>query len=585
MTSKGKREKENSAKDLKKRVTSSENAYKMQPGANDGSTSDATSCISFGDATSSIKESEVDPEALMAAQCIYYPVNGVYGYYYPGFDGSPGDWDDNGYLWGNHVLELQVISQRMDQWCITFLDFCPYGSISPANVVGVDGECLTQQLYYSSPMYHQTMVSPSFLPQAVAYGPEHAPAFVWDIPAVYADGLHGNDFGRDSAVPYAETNYSCQNGTLKPSKVMLSSSSAFRKKGAAAVPDSSQQTASQSQVFRSINKVNDELSKSIPPSNKIQSISGCEKDGLLSASVDNAKEAGRTLAGTKKQKAAYKTQEACTLDLLDEQNRGQRTSCNHSVLVTSCESTTVPGTSNNNGSPIVSIKKEDYNTPDFDTKYDHALFFIIKSYSEDDIHKSIKYGVWASTPNGNRRLDIAFQVAREKVAEKGCKCPVFLFFSVNASGQFCGVAEMIGQVDFNKNMDFWQQDKWNGYFPVKWHIIKDIPNRQFRHIILENNDNKPVTNSRDTQEVKFPQGTEMLNIFKNYTAKTSILDDFDFYESREKAMQEKRTKPTIAKFEYLTLNTEAAAKAKRPADLKCNTQEESQAGSDTSAKE
>jgi len=60
---------------------------------------------------------------------------------------------------------------------------------------------------------------------------------------------------------------------------------------------------------------------------------------------------------------------------------------------------------------------------------------------------------------------------------------------------------MIGRVDFNKSMDFWQQDKWNGYFPVKWHIIKDIPNPQLRHIILENNDHKPVTNSRDTQEV------------------------------------------------------------------------------------
>lgn len=60
---------------------------------------------------------------------------------------------------------------------------------------------------------------------------------------------------------------------------------------------------------------------------------------------------------------------------------------------------------------------------------------------------------------------------------------------------------MIGRVDFNKSMDFWQQDKWNGYFPVKWHIIKDVPNPQLRHIILENNDHKPVTNSRDTQEV------------------------------------------------------------------------------------
>jgi hypothetical protein len=33
------------------------------------------------------------------------------------------------------------------------------------------------------------------------------------------------------------------------------------------------------------------------------------------------------------------------------------------------------------------------------------------------------------------------------------------FVQVNASGQFCGIAEMVGPVDFNKDMDFWQQDK------------------------------------------------------------------------------------------------------------------------------
>lgn len=78
-----------------------------------------------------------------------------------------------------------------------------------------------------------------------------------------------------------------------------------------------------------------------------------------------------------------------------------------------------------------------------------------------------------------------------------------MYVQVNASAQFCGVAEMIGPVDFEKSVDYWQQDKWSGQFPVKWHIIKDVPNNLFRHIILENNDNKPVTNSRDTQEVMF----------------------------------------------------------------------------------
>lgn len=79
----------------------------------------------------------------------------------------------------------------------------------------------------------------------------------------------------------------------------------------------------------------------------------------------------------------------------------------------------------------VAISKNAYNLSDFVTKYEQALFFVIKSYSEDDIHKSIKYNVWASTPNGNKRLDNAYRLAQERMAEKGTKCPVFLFFSVS----------------------------------------------------------------------------------------------------------------------------------------------------------
>ncbi|XP_010257810.1 PREDICTED: YTH domain-containing family protein 2-like [Nelumbo nucifera] len=156
----------------------------------------------------------------------------------------------------------------------------------------------------------------------------------------------------------------------------------------------------------------------------------------------------------------------------------------------------------------------------------------------DDVHKSIKYNVWASTPNGNKKLDVAYQEAQEKPDG----CPVFLFFSVNTSGQFIGLAEMVGPVDFNKNVEYWQQDKWNGSFSVKWHIVKDVPNSLLKHITLENNENKPVTNSRDTQEVKMDQGLQMLKIFKEHSSKTCILDDFGFYEARQKTMQEKRVK-------------------------------------------
>ncbi|XP_050382188.1 YTH domain-containing protein ECT1 isoform X2 [Argentina anserina] len=221
------------------------------------------------------------------------------------------------------------------------------------------------------------------------------------------------------------------------------------------------------------------------------------------------------------------------LDILCEQNRGPRASKPKAQLIAdnSVENTKL-------NTPTTKVHDETYNQPDFVTDYKDAKFFIIKSYSEDNVHKSIKYGVWASTPNGNRKLDAAYHEATEKQES----CPIFLLFSVNASAQFCGVAEMIGPVDFDKSVDYWQQDKWSGQFPVKWHAIKDVPNSQFRHIVLENNDNKPVTNSRDTQEVKLEQGIEMLNIFKNYETEMSILDDFDFYEDRQKAMQERKAR-------------------------------------------
>eukprot|EP00898_Chlorokybus_atmophyticus_P004076 jgi/Chlat1/466/Chrsp103S01081 len=118
--------------------------------------------------------------------------------------------------------------------------------------------------------------------------------------------------------------------------------------------------------------------------------------------------------------------------------------------------------------------------------------------------------------------------------------PVILFFSVNASGQFCGVAQMTSAVNFEESLDHWQQDKWSGNFSIKWLAVKDVPNTQFRHITLENNDNKPITNSRDTQEVPRPQALSFLSSFTTHPASASVLDDWAFYETRERAMRERR---------------------------------------------
>ncbi|XP_015679816.1 YTH domain-containing family protein 1 isoform X1 [Protobothrops mucrosquamatus] len=167
-----------------------------------------------------------------------------------------------------------------------------------------------------------------------------------------------------------------------------------------------------------------------------------------------------------------------------------------------------------------------YNPKDFEWNLKNGRVFIIKSYSEDDIHRSIKYSIWCSTEHGNKRLDSAFR-------SMNSKGPVYLLFSVNGSGHFCGVAEMKSSVDYGTSAGVWSQDKWKGKFDVKWIFVKDVPNNQLRHIRLENNDNKPVTNSRDTQEVPLEKAKQVLKIIAMYKHTTSIFDDFSHYEKRQ----------------------------------------------------
>lgn len=79
----------------------------------------------------------------------------------------------------------------------------------------------------------------------------------------------------------------------------------------------------------------------------------------------------------------------------------------------------------------ITIFMDQYNKGDFPVDYVNAKFFVIKSYSEDDVHKSIKYNVWSSTLNGNKKLDGAYEDAQRVVAGDSGHCPIFFFFSVS----------------------------------------------------------------------------------------------------------------------------------------------------------
>ena len=68
---------------------------------------------------------------------------------------------------------------------------------------------------------------------------------------------------------------------------------------------------------------------------------------------------------------------------------------------------------------------------------------------------------------------------------------------------------------------------------MKWLFIKDIPNQHLRRIKLSNNEGKPITNSRDCQEVLYEQGVDTMKLILEYASTTCMLDDLEHSDLNE----------------------------------------------------
>ncbi|GMH19785.1 hypothetical protein Nepgr_021626 [Nepenthes gracilis] len=489
---------------------------------------------------------------------LYYPAATNYGYYCTGIE-SPGEWDDQNRVFGIDGADIQYPGAQTESFPYLYYTpsygfaespYNPYNPYIPGAMIGFDVPYMGTQPYYIVPPY-QNSSSPGYFLSAVQSRQDgmSTDPLLNTIPTV---GNRGITSGARHKLSSTSATFS-QNPTKQASNQshpsIRTSESSRVNFGTSWRPltDQSSASGSLSHVASSVvpqgangsvsHQVTDNIShgKVLPQQRQLQL--SLPVGGVLSDFAPSTN--GRAVVDGSWSKFYPKkaSNENGSPDMLGEQNRGPRINRSKNQFTVKAY-TTKAGESNSQGNIIICA--DQYNKDGFPVDYAIAKFFVIKSYSEDDVHKSIKYNVWSSTPNGNMKLNSAYQDAQQIAAGKPGGCPIFLFFSVNASGQFCGVAEMVGAVDFLKDMDFWQQDKWSGSFPVKWHIIKDVPNTSFRHIILENNEHKPVTNSRDTQEIMYKKGMEMLKIFKNYMSKTSILDDFMYYEHRQRIMQNER---------------------------------------------
>ncbi|AET39554.1 mRNA-binding phosphate metabolism regulator Ecym_4517 [Eremothecium cymbalariae DBVPG len=154
-----------------------------------------------------------------------------------------------------------------------------------------------------------------------------------------------------------------------------------------------------------------------------------------------------------------------------------------------------------------------------------SRFFVIKSFNLENIKASFQHSVWTSTKRGNKRLSKAYNAL-----QSGAK--IFLFFSVNKSGKFCGVAEMksnIIQSDPRNNI--WQCEsghQFNDLFIVDWLRVCDVHNRLLKHFNIMDSEGgfKPMTHARDADEVDIEIGRTILKLFLNTKKnRPSFLED------------------------------------------------------------
>ncbi|XP_073104809.1 uncharacterized protein [Elaeis guineensis] len=479
---------------------------------------------------------EVAPEYIFD-QGLNYPAANNYGYYCTGFE-LPGEWGDHHRIFALDGQDLHYSGMQTDS--LPSVDNPPrYGYAQtphnqdnpymPGSVVGIDGPFVGSQQYFSSPC-QIPVSSPAYVPVLV-----HPTSYF--VPAVSSQTAASGSLAPASE-PYQLSHWN--RTTKKPLEgpqlnIPQSNQPLWQDSMMRGIACTTNQGGPSSGLMQGTDRFSHGVALVTGPikvtasndfTNAGPTVRGC-------ASVDTY--------GPRFHFNGVANYESGSPNVSVEQNKGPRINRSKGQWMSAGSDGAEPSkVSSSTAQGNIMINADQYNRNDFTVDPPDAKFFVIKSYSEDDVHKSIKYNVWSSTPNGNKRLDGAYEDAQRISVGKPGKCPVFLFFSVNASGQFCGVAEMIGPVDFKRDMDFWQQDKWSGSLPVRWHIIKDVPNTSFRHILLENNENKPVTNSRDTQEVPYNSGMNMLNIFNSSPLKMSILDDFMFYEEQQKVMHEKK---------------------------------------------
>ncbi|RLN37055.1 hypothetical protein BBJ28_00020382 [Nothophytophthora sp. Chile5] len=156
--------------------------------------------------------------------------------------------------------------------------------------------------------------------------------------------------------------------------------------------------------------------------------------------------------------------------------------------------------------------------------------FILKSFSEANFHKSLRFGIWSSTYAHNALLDQVFRSDLTAVR------PVLFFF------RYLSLLALLSRLQVLTRLSVCDaKAKYEGFFHVEWLLAKDVPNFVFTGIKMSNTPSKKsITSCRDCEEVLFEEANEFLSIFTAFDSRSSAWDDVAHYDQLQEKLERKR---------------------------------------------
>ncbi len=156
-----------------------------------------------------------------------------------------------------------------------------------------------------------------------------------------------------------------------------------------------------------------------------------------------------------------------------------------------------------------------------------AAFYVIRSKNYEDVHKSIKYGVWTSSKYNNKRF--ADAITQKKT--------IYFLFTVMNSNKFVGIAKVVEGPFMNAEFPYWGEiGKWIGVIRVEWLCIRDLFFDNVTHIKYED---QCAYDWKDGFDLPTDVGYLLAKMISKVEQQGVILKYFNKYDNSEKETRSK----------------------------------------------